>query len=229
MRLDELEAWLVASLDDVKLSHAETLALRDILPHLQADEISFIRNKAFAMAREPIKQGGDIAIAVLGWLEKLMKTIDAVRNTQTSSINSAHFSPGDDCRRKLLDLCTTARQSLDISVFTISDDRLCDAICAAHARGVAVRILTDNDKSLDLGSDIERMIAQGIPVRMDNTEHHMHHKFALVDRHTLINGSFNWTRSASNKNHENILVTNEPALVAAYQLEFDSLWENFTA
>ena len=229
MRLDELESWLTESLDDFKLSHAETLALREILPQLKADETSFIRNKAFALAREPIKQGGDVAIAVLGWLDKIMKTMDTARNAQVVIVNSAHFSPGDDCRRKLLDLCVSARQSLDISVFTISDDRLCDAICNAHQRGVAVRILTDNDKSLDLGSDVEHMAAQGIPVRMDNTEHHMHHKFAIIDRHTLVNGSFNWTRSASDKNHENILVTNEPALVAAYQMEFESLWENFSA
>lgn len=227
MRLDELESWLVESLMDFKLSHAETLELREILPHLQRDEVSFIRNKAFALAREPIKQGGDIAIAVLSWLDKIVKTIDAARNEQASVINSAHFSPGDDCRRKLLDLCVTATQSLDISVFTISDDRLCEAICAAHVRGIAVRIITDNDKSMDLGSDIDHMVERGIPVRMDRTEHHMHHKFAIIDRQVLVNGSFNWTRSASDKNQENILVTNEPALVAAYQLEFDGLWQEF--
>jgi cardiolipin hydrolase len=227
MRLDELESWLVESLMDFKLSHAETLELREILPHLQRDEVSFIRNKAFVLAREPIKQGGDVAIAVLSWLDKIVKTIDAARNEQASVINSAHFSPGDDCRRKLLDLCVTAKQSLDISVFTISDDRLCEAICAAHVRGIAVRIITDNDKSMDLGSDIDHMIEQGIPVRMDRTEHHMHHKFAIIDRQVLVNGSFNWTRSASDKNQENILVTNEPALVAAYQLEFDGLWQEF--
>ena len=229
MRLDELESWLTESLDDFKLSHAETLELREILPQLQTEETSFIRNKAFALAREPIKQGGDVAIAVLGWLDKIIKTMDVARSSQVSPVNSAHFSPGDDCRRKLLDLCIGARQSLDTSVFTISDDRLCAAICAAHQRGVTVRILTDNDKSLDLGSDVEHMAAQGIAVKMDNTEHHMHHKFAIVDRHTLVNGSFNWTRSASDKNHENILVTNEPALVAAYQMEFETLWESFPA
>jgi cardiolipin hydrolase len=42
-----------------------------------------------------------------------------------------------------------------------------------------------------------------------------------------VNGSFNWTRSATDYNQENILVTNEPKLVAAYLAEFEGLWNEF--
>lgn len=227
MRPDEIERWLLDTLTDFKLSHSEALELREMLPQLRDDERSFVRNKAFALMREQVKEGGDHAVAGLIWLEKIIKTIDNFRQSSVTLVNSAHFSPGDDCRRKLLDLCQSAQQMLDISVFTIADDRLCAAICAAHVRGVSVRIITDDDKSLDMGSDIEHMIAQGIPVRMDSEPHHMHHKFALIDGHTLVNGSFNWTRTASEKNQENILVTNEPGLVAAYQQEFEDLWQEF--
>jgi phosphatidylserine/phosphatidylglycerophosphate/cardiolipin synthase-like enzyme len=127
-----------------------------------------------------------------------------------------------------LDLLVAARETLDISVFTISDDRLCDAIVAAHKRGIQVRLITDNDKAYDQGSDILKLIDRGIIVRMDNTENHMHHKFAIVDKTILVNGSFNWTRSATVYNQENILVTNEPKLVSAYLGEFDSLWNEFS-
>lgn len=228
MRPDEIEIWLHETLADFKLSHSEALELREILPQVRADESSFIRNKAFALVREQVRAGGDNAVACLLWLEKIIKTIDNFRQSAVVVVNSAHFSPGEDCRRKLLDLCQIARQTLDISVFTIADDRLCAAICAAHVRGVSVRIITDNDKSLDMGSDIEHMIAQGIAVRMDREPHHMHHKFALIDGSTLVNGSFNWTRSASERNQENILVTNEPGLVSAYQREFEDLWREFS-
>ena len=227
MREIDLESWLAGTLLDFKLSHSETLELRELLPQLKNDEISFVRNRAFLLARDQVVLGGDNAVATLIWLDKIVKNIDNFRLSDVPAINSAHFSPGDDCRRKLLDLCVNASRSLDISVFTISDNRLSDAIIAAHKRGVVVRVITDNDKLLDEGSDIEALIHDGINVRMDNTPYHMHHKFALIDGHTLVNGSFNWTRSASDFNHENILVTNEPLLVAAYVNEFEELWKKF--
>lgn len=227
MHLNDIEAWLVGTLEDFKLCHSETLELREMLPKLQPDKTSFIRNKAFSLAREPIETGGATALSTLLWLEKIIKVMDVQRQSNVVSINTAHFSPGEDCRRRLLDLCLSAKTSLDVSVFTISDDRLYDAIVATHKRGVAVRIITDNDKSLDMGSDVELLIKDGIPVRMDKSPYHMHHKFAVVDRQVLVNGSFNWTRSASDKNQENILVTSEPGLVAAYQNEFEQLWVEF--
>lgn len=228
MRQQELEQWLVASLEDFKLSQSEALELREILPRLADDDIAFARNKAFQLAREPIRAGGDNAVAILLWLEKLTKAIDNFRQSETSSIAEAHFSPGEDCRRQLLDLLVSARESIDISVFTISDDRLTDAIYAAHQRKIRVRVITDNDKARDEGSDIFYLIDKGVDVRMDNTENHMHHKFAVIDKKVLVNGSFNWTRSASDSNQENILVTDEPKLVTAYLNEFEDLWKQFS-
>jgi phosphatidylserine/phosphatidylglycerophosphate/cardiolipin synthase-like enzyme len=53
----------------------------------------------------------------------------------------------------------------------------------------------------------------------------MHHKFAIFDGGLLVNGSFNWTRSAAEWNSENLLLTTDPALVAAFRREFDRLWQ----
>jgi phosphatidylserine/phosphatidylglycerophosphate/cardiolipin synthase-like enzyme len=55
----------------------------------------------------------------------------------------------------------------------------------------------------------------------------MHHKFALCDAQVLLTGSFNWTRSASDHNQENILVTQETRLVEAFAREFERLWAVF--
>ena len=114
---------------------------------------------------------------------------------------------------------------MDICVFTITDNRIADAIEKAHRRRVQIRVISDDDKSMDAGSDIDRLERSGIAVRMDRSEHHMHHKFAIFDGRTLLNGSYNWTRGADQKNRENFLVTDEPALVDPYVRAFLAMWE----
>jgi len=139
--------------------------------------------------------------------------------------STAFFSPGDACRRRIASRFQSCRRTADVCVFTITDDRITEVILDAHRRGVAVRVLTDNDKAYDLGSDIERLTAAGIPLRVDRTQYHMHHKFAIFDREHLLNGSYNWTRGAAEYNFENLTDTGETAMIALFQNEFNKLWE----
>ena len=52
----------------------------------------------------------------------------------------------------------------------------------------------------------------------------MHHKFAIVDRKVVVQGSANWTQQAFFGNSENIIVTNQIELVSAFINEFEKLW-----
>ena len=46
-----------------------------------------------------------------------------------------------------------------------------------------------------------------------------------MDSSLLINGSFNWTSSAVMGNNENVVVTNNPHIVAKFVGEFSKLWQ----
>ena len=129
---------------------------------------------------------------------------------------------------KINDLFAQARASVDICVFTITDNRIAEAIEKAHRRRVQIRVISDDDKAMDAGSDIERLDRSGISVRVDKSEHHMHHKFAIFDKRQLLSGSYNWTRSAALYNDENFLITSDPELLKAYTRMFDKLWRNFS-
>ena len=136
------------------------------------------------------------------------------------------FSPGEDGLELIQREVRSAQKSLDICVFTITDDRVTNAILDAHQRGVAVRLVTDNDKRFDSGSDIIRMARSGVPTRFDPYDDHMHHKFAIIDNQRLITGSYNWTRGAT-RNHENVTVLTDPGLIDAFGREFGRLWSAF--
>ena len=100
---------------------------------------------------------------------------------------------------------------------------------AAHQRGVRVRIITDDEKQDDQGSKAYGLKSRGISVRNDgNGLSHMHHKFAVLDNAVLLNGSFNWTRSAVLHNRENVVISTDPGLISAFSTEFNKLWNQFS-
>lgn len=110
---------------------------------------------------------------------------------------------------------------------TITDDRITGAILEAHRRGIAIRILTDNEKAFDPGSDITRLEHAGVPIRVDRTPYHMHHKFAIIDNELLLNGSYNWTRGAAENNEENFIITDDKRLLGPFRELFERLWKQF--
>lgn len=226
MEFIELDRRLRDTVADLSLDNDEKLGLRGIAAGAGIDRVRYLRNRAFDIARELMLAQPARTLEALHWLEQVVKTLDAAA-TPTPAVSQAYFTPGDACLRKLRELCRAARRSLDICVFTISDDRLADEILACHARGVVVRVLSDNDKRFDDGSDIHRLHRAGIAVRLDDTPFHMHHKFALFDGRLLANGSFNWTRSATAQNEENLVVSDDAKLVGWFAGRFDALWIQF--
>ena len=220
-----LSEILQQTLDDHRLTRSERRALRDTLTDFIKDQASQVKchQTAFELARNTIDQVN--SSAVLEWLEDVSQVIrQAAAPAEPSTDAEVVFSPGDHCWQRIASLLKSSRHSVDICVFTITDDRITSAILDAHGRKVVVRVITDNEKAFDKGSDIERLARAGVDVCVDQTEHHMHHKFALIDGNTAITGSYNWTRSAASDNFENVLVTDDPNIVKPYQREFNRLW-----
>ena len=225
MQPEDLQSLLKQSLEDLLLSRGERQALRQVLEELAPapNQIAQLRHLIFETARARVDQRD--AGLVLDWLEELMKLLQNQGAAETELLSpESHFSPSEGCPQRIMQLLSAARTDLDICVFTITDDRLAEAILEAHARGVAVRIITDNEKAFDLGSDVERLQAAGVQLKVDQTPFHMHHKFALVDRQLLLTGSYNWTRGAARDNLENFIVTSERRLVEPFLEVFERLW-----
>ena len=214
---------LGASLEDVRLAKDEARALEAHVEALAHDPsaLAFVRNEAFRLARERIEEAPG---AVLGWLDRVDKVVDRARSAGGGGVEErVAFSPGQACLKLLTSTLKAARRSVDVCVFTITDDRISDLLLELHERGVRLRILTDDEKTQDPGSDVGRLARQGVAVRTDRAPDHMHHKFAIVDGRELLNGSYNWTRSAID-NWENLHATTSKAAVDAFQRQFESLW-----
>lgn len=225
----EVDQILNATLADHKLSRTERRALKEIIAELDPDpnQTAFLRHRAFEVARTALAKTSSPtgSAEVINWLEDIVKLmIPRPDDEPLATTAIARFSPGDDCPDQIMRLLKGARKSIDICVFTITDNRLSQEIERCHQRGVNVRIISDNDKATDRGSDVHELDRSGLKVAYDESDKHMHHKFAIFDRSTLLTGSYNWTRSAYRENEENIVVTDDPRLVSGFTEEFDTLW-----
>ena len=169
----EIKRLLAQTLDDCRMSRGERRALADVLDELDPSDrlLAVYRSVAFDLAREALSNGE--AHSVLDWLEEAVKLFQS-----ESDVNQQHrtaeslFSPDDDCPGRIAGLLARASQSVDICVFTITDNRISSEILATQRRGVPVRIISDDDKANDLGSDVDRLAEAGVPVRVDRTQSH---------------------------------------------------------
>ena len=231
MQAEQFLQLLRQSLNDYQLTRSEKTDLKSWLESAGPEPpvISQLRNAAFDLARTAISSQPAEGPSILAWLEDVVRLLHPQQTASTDLYARAWFSPQDDCPREICSIISTARHSIDLCVFTITDDRLTSAVIAAHQRGIRVRIITDNEKTADPGSDAQRFQDAGIPLRIDHTQWHMHHKYAIFDRVMLLNGSYNWTRGAAENNEENFLVLNHQPLVSRYQEQFELLWEKLAA
>lgn len=214
--------FLKLSIEDRYFSKSERKSLREIIDDVKPTEsqLVFLRSQIFELATQ--KATPENYRFIVDWIRD---ATSALLNTSPASTGSdAYFSPGEICRNIIIQQIRQAVSHVQICVFTISDDTITSAIIESYKRGVPVKIITDNDKMLDEGSDVDQLAGVGIPVRIDRTSNHMHHKFMITDNRALITGSYNWTRSAAKFNHENILLTREGGVIKSFSKEFDQLW-----
>ena len=61
-----------------------------------------------------------------------------------------------------------AKHSIDLCIFSFSNDELSNEILAAHKRGVSVRIITDDESMKNKGADTQKMADNGIACRTDS-------------------------------------------------------------
>jgi len=154
---------------------------------------------------------------------------------EQQAICQAFFSPHDDVRSVLLDLIEREQKAISISIFTFTDKKVAQALIDKTRKGIVVEIITDKQSLRDRFSKIPFLVDNGVPVYVYKPEltqgmynDIMHHKFVIFERNIqnkplLWTGSFNFTQSATLKNCENVVVIDDPRLIAQYKTHMQDL------
>ncbi len=228
--MELLEAALVGTFNDYRLSRDEQLNLSDFLQAYKNNHeaLNFVRNKAFLLVNEYLQKQPSFDLHIYNWLEKIVKIIDRVRDDRLPVMTpEAYFSSDEHCKERVLSLINGAQHTLDICIFSLNDDVLSDAILRAHERHLDVRIIVDDNSTPESEHLYNCLRGKGLHVVKDTSALHRRHRFALLDDKHLITGNFNGTKSSAEGCLENICVLSELLLVAKFSLKFKKLWKEF--
>jgi phosphatidylserine/phosphatidylglycerophosphate/cardiolipin synthase-like enzyme len=125
-----------------------------------------------------------------------------------------------------------ARLSVRLAAYSFTSPPVARALLAAHRRGVDVAVVVD-EKSNRTGAGeaaVQLLVQAGVPVRLNGRYAIHHDKFIVVDGQIVQTGSFNYSRSAAERNSENVLVVRGNLVLARQYLQhWQSRWDGGVA
>jgi len=124
---------------------------------------------------------------------------------------------GAPCETLLVDTINATRRSLRIQAYSFTSVPIAEAVKQAKDRGVDVQVIVDESQVSEKYTSATFLKNAGIPVVVDTRPAIAHNKVMIFDGRAVFTGSFNFTKSAQQRNAENgLLIRDDPVLVKAY-------------
>ncbi len=137
-----------------------------------------------------------------------------------------YFSPDDSTAAQIIAALQNAQESIYFMAFSFTSDEIAQALLDAANAGVTVAgVFEESQYHSNTGTEFDNLLAAGLDVRLDGNERNMHHKVFIIDGEIVITGSYNFSRSAEERNDENTLIILNPEIVAQYITEFERVFE----
>jgi phosphatidylserine/phosphatidylglycerophosphate/cardiolipin synthase-like enzyme len=133
------------------------------------------------------------------------------------------FSPKGGCQDAVVRELKGARREVLVQAYSFTADPITAALIEAKKRGAHVEILLDKSNEQEAYSDLHILLEQGLAPLIDASHAIAHNKIMIIDQHTLITGSYNFTNQAEHENAENLLIIKgHPELVSSYRQNFQA-------
>lgn len=165
----------------------------------------------------------------------LVLAVGGAALAQSCSVDCYFVTPEVDgvIETAIINAIGQAQKTLDIALFSFTDDQLGNAVVQAHRRGVSVRVLLSGGQDRVLGGEHGKLSNANVAVAVAQGRGYFHHSFAIIDGQLVITGSYDWSDAADQHNYENVVFISCPVLTASqtvaerYRSEFGRLWAEF--
>lgn len=133
-----------------------------------------------------------------------------------ADIDNVCFSPNGNCTAVIVEQIDTAKTEILIQAYSFTSAPIAKALLNAHKRGIKVQAILDKSQRSKRYSSATFLLNSGIPTYIDYAHAIAHNKIMIIDKETVITGSFNFTKAAEQKNAENLLILKSKELANTY-------------
>lgn len=190
------------------------------------------------MLRFPFKN--TVIACSLGFILVPSALADDIQVYFNAQVNSPAVQANLETR--IVDLINQAQHTLDVAVYDLDLPGIANAMVAAKQRGVAVRVITDNDNVGAENAEAYNILSNGGVPFIDDTADSsagsglQHNKLIVVDGRHVLAGSTNFTQSGihgdldsqgnlvSDGNDNHILIIDSIELATEISAQMDLMW-----
>ena len=150
---------------------------------------------------------------VLFLFYQLSHATDLVLNNTPTQVC---FSPKGGCTHAIIKEIDNAKSEILVQAYSFTSAPITKALLSAHKRGMKVEVILDKSQRKEKYTSATFLANSGIPTYIDDKHAIAHNKIMIIDRETVITGSFNFTKAAEEKNAENLLIIKSKELAKVY-------------
>ncbi|QEK38816.1 phospholipase D family nuclease [Candidatus Cytomitobacter primus] len=114
------------------------------------------------------------------------------------------FTPSQKCTPLIIRNIRKAKNSIYVQAYTWTSKDISQALVEMKKKGVEIKIILDK-VNMNKNNVIHFLQQNNINLMIDHVPGIAHNKIIVIDDHTVITGSFNFSKAADTKNVENVV------------------------
>jgi phosphatidylserine/phosphatidylglycerophosphate/cardiolipin synthase-like enzyme len=126
------------------------------------------------------------------------------------------FSPNGGCTEAIVKEIDNATLEVLVQGYSFTSPQIARALVMAKKRATSVEVILDKSQRKEKYTSATFLANARIPTDIDDKHAIAHNKIIIIDKSTVITGSFNFTKAAEEKNAENLLIIRSKALASIY-------------
>ena len=137
-------------------------------------------------------------------------------NLTLNAPTQVYFSPNGGTTQAIIKEINEAKSEILVQAYSFTSSPIAKALVDATKRGVKVEAILDKSQRKDSYTEATFLTNMKIPTYIDSKHAIAHNKVMVIDKATVITGSFNFTKAAEDRNAENLLIIKSKDLAKLY-------------